>query len=92
MDGDCHPNGGSQTYLRHKLRWLPHWDAAPHVGHEITGWDGWILNCWLVLTGAIEFAIGRMADPTCDSTILEQMKFCPSAVRPPPPGIRLISL
>ena len=29
----------------------------PNVGREITVWDGWILDCWLVLTGAIEFAV-----------------------------------
>jgi hypothetical protein len=29
----------------------------PNIGREITVWDGWILNCWLILTCAIEFAV-----------------------------------
>jgi hypothetical protein len=28
----------------------------PNVGREVTVWDGWILNSWLVVTGMIEFA------------------------------------
>ena len=28
----------------------------PNVGREVTIWDGWILNSWLVVTGMIEFA------------------------------------
>jgi hypothetical protein len=29
----------------------------PNVAREVTIWDGWILNSWLVLTGMIEFAV-----------------------------------
>jgi hypothetical protein len=29
----------------------------PEVGREVTLWDVWILNAWLVMTGGIEFAL-----------------------------------
>ena len=29
----------------------------PEVGREVTLWDVWILNAWLVVTGGIEFAL-----------------------------------